>query len=143
MKNLLLIAIVLASGVMACTQPDEPAEETEASSVTAAPTEAAEEQVTELAPITIGPYEVSGDYEGPLADGHFNLHVTGPEFAAIRQWVGPEDASGVLVSKAEVMPDHIHAGVEMPDPIPAGARFWIEIETPEGERLKGSMPLEQ
>ncbi len=141
MKQLLLIAFVIVSGVVACTQPYEAAEETKGSLVPSEATNGEEEQVTELAPITIGPYKVSANYEGPLADGHFNLHVTGPEFAAIRQWVGPEDASGVLVSKAEVMPDHIHAGVEMPDPIPADARFWIEIETPDGERLRGSMPL--
>lgn len=101
------------------------------------------EEVTELPPLTIGNYEVHAQYEGPLKDGHFNFHVTGPEFAAIRQWVGPEDAAGVVVNRAEVLSDHIHAGVEMPDPIPADARLWIEFETPTGERLKGSVLLPQ
>jgi hypothetical protein len=29
----------------------------------------------------------------------------------------------------------------MPDPIPADARLWIEIETTDGERLLGSVSL--
>lgn len=136
------IWLTVASAVLFGCSGESPSVTDEPTSPATHPAEH-EEEVTELPPLQLGDYAVSAQYEGPLADGHFNFHVTGPEFAAIRQWVGPEDAVGVVVNRAEVLSDHIHAGVEMPDPIPADARLWIEIETPAGERLKGSVPLPQ
>jgi hypothetical protein len=97
--------------------------------------------MTNLQPTKIGPYEVQAMYEEKLSDGHFNVRVTGGEVAALREWVGPEDASGVMVVKTEIENDYHHGHVEMPDPIPADARLWIEIESPHGERHKGSVPL--
>lgn len=139
--RLTLAAIGLAGlTLIACS----PAPDSTPTQVVPAPDAAqpeTEEPVTELPPVKIGPYEVTANYEGLLAEGHFNFHVAGPDFVGIRQWVGPEDAVGVLVSRAEVLSDHIHAGVEMPNPIPPNPRLWIEIETPEGERLKGSIQL--
>ena len=81
-------------------------------------------------------------YEDKLEDGHFNLRITGGEVAAVREWVGPEDASGVMVVKTEIERDYHHGHVEMPSPIPADARLWIEIETPTGELVKGSTPVQ-
>lgn len=98
--------------------------------------------MTTLQPLKIGPYDVVPMYEEELSDGHFNLKITGGEVAAVREWVGPEDASGVAVVKTEIENDYHHGHVDMPDPIPADARLWIEIETPSGERLKGSTPLQ-
>ena len=95
----------------------------------------------DLPPVTIGPYTVEPMYEEKLEDGHFNLRITGGEVAAVREWVGPEDASGVMVVKTEIERDYWHGHVEMPNPIPADARLWIEIETPSGELLKGSTPV--
>jgi catechol 2,3-dioxygenase-like lactoylglutathione lyase family enzyme len=98
--------------------------------------------MTNLQPLKIGPYDVQPMYEEELADGHFNIKITGGDVAAVREWVGPEDASGVVVVRTEIENDYHHGHVEMPDPIPADARLWIEIETPDGERLKGSVPLQ-
>jgi len=100
-----------------------------------------EKKMTDLAPITIGPYTVQPMYEEELSDGHFNLKISGGEVAAVREWVGPEDASGVMVAKTEIERDYYHGHVEMPNAIPADARLWIEIETTDGQRLKGSTPL--
>jgi hypothetical protein len=130
-----MMASVLAGCSREATAPAVQEEKPAVAPATAAP------GVTELPTTQIGPYAVTANYEGPLTDGHFNLHVTGPEFAAIRQWVGPEDAAGVMVSRAEVLPDHIHAGVEMPTPLPADPRLWIEIEGANGTRVKGSIAL--
>lgn len=97
--------------------------------------------MTTLESLKLGPYTVEPMYEEELSDGHFNIRITGGEVAAVREWVGPEDASGVTVVKTEIENDYHHGHVEMPNPIPADARLWIEIETPTGERLKGSVPL--
>lgn len=97
--------------------------------------------MTHLPPIGIGNFTVQAMYEGDLADGHFNLTIEGGEIAAVREWVGPEDASGVVVVKTEIENDYHHGHVEMPSPLPADARLWVEIETPDGQRLKGSTPL--
>ncbi len=95
----------------------------------------------ELPSVTIGAYTVQPMYEEKLADGHFNLRITGGEVAAVREWVGPEDASGVMVVKTEIERDYWHGHVEMPNPVPADALLWIEIETPTGDLLKGSTTL--
>lgn len=95
----------------------------------------------DLPAVTIGPYTVQPMYEEKLEDGHFNLRISGGEVAAVREWVGPEDASGVMVVKTEIERDYWHGHVEMPNPIPADARLWIEIESPSGELLKGSTPV--
>lgn len=97
--------------------------------------------MTNLEPLKIGDYDVQPMYEEELKDGHFNIKITGGEVAAVREWVGPEDASGVVVVRTEIENDYHHGHVEMPTPIPDDARLWIEIETPDGERLKGSVPL--
>ncbi len=97
--------------------------------------------MTTLESLKLGPYLVEPMYEEELSDGHFNIRITGGEVAAVREWVGPEDASGVMVVKTEIENDYHHGHVEMPNPIPADARLWIEIETPAGERLKGSVSL--
>lgn len=98
---------------------------------------------TNLAAIKIGDYDVQPFYAGELTQGLINARVSGKEVGVVRVWVGPEDASGVMVVKAELEGDHYCGTMIMPDPIPADARLWIEVESPEGERLKGSVPLAQ
>lgn len=142
MKHLMIVAVGLALALTGCSGESP---ETETEGAAAAPAEAPEPDyeipMTNMGAVTIGPYHVQPMYEEELSDGHFNLRITGPEFAAVREWVGPEDASGVMVIKTVVENDYQHGHVEIPDPIPADAKLWIEIETPEGEKLKGSVPL--
>lgn len=97
--------------------------------------------MTNFAPLKIGNYDVQPMFEEVIENGHYNIKITGGEVAAVRIWVGPEDASGVMVVKTEIENDYNHGHVEVPKPIPADARLWIEIETPTGEKLKGSTPL--
>ncbi|MBI2421448.1 MAG: hypothetical protein HYV27_01375 [Candidatus Hydrogenedentes bacterium] len=133
--GLLTAAACLAGcGGQTATAPEAPA----AAEVAAAPQAI---PMTNLAAIKIGPYDVQPMYEEELKDGHLNTRIAGGEVAAVRVWVGPEDATGVMVVKTEIENDYHHGHVEMPNPIPAGAKLWIEIETPTGERLKGSTPL--
>lgn len=136
-----LLTIAFAAVLSACGEPESTptAPETTAESTTAPAV--TEIKMTELPIVTIGPYTVQPMYEDDLAGGHFNLTISGGDVAAVREWVGPEDASGVMVVKTEIERDYWHGHVEMPDPIPADARLWIEIETPTGELHKGSTAL--
>ena len=96
-----------------------------------------------FAALKIGPYDVQPMFEEEIKNGHFNIRVKGGDVKAVRMWVGPEDASGVMVVKTEPEFDYNHGHVEVPDPVPADAKLWIEIESPTGEMHKGSTPLQQ
>ena len=143
MKNVLMVWVATIALLTGCSGGSEvaenavPVESVETSSETVVDTI----PMTDLAPLTIGVYQVQPMYEEELKDGHFNLRITGGEVAAVREWVGPEDASGVVVVKTEIENDYHHGHIEMPDPIPADARLWIEIEAPDGSLHKGSVPL--
>lgn len=141
MKSLLLPYMFVFAGFLAgCDKaavppvPEPTAEMSDSSTGDSIP-------MTELPALKIGAFDVQPMYEEELEDGHFNIKITGGEVAAVREWVGPEDASGVVVVKTEIENDYHHGHVEMPEPLPADARLWIEIETPDGARLKGSTPL--
>ncbi len=143
MKNVLMVWVATIALFTGCgggsevAENSDPVESVEASSETVVDTI----PMTDLAPLTIGVYQVQPMYEEELKDGHFNLRITGGEVAAVPEWVGPEDASGVVVVKTEIENDYHHGHIEMPDPIPADARLWIEIEAPDGSLHKGSVPL--
>lgn len=145
MKKTLLSVAAIAMLVSGCGGESEPAASAPANAAPAMAGTAVtkyEIPMTTLEPLTLGPYTVEPMYEEELSDGHFNIRITGGEVAAVREWVGPEDASGVVIVKTEIENDYHHGHVEMPNPIPADARLWIEIETPAGERLKGSVALQ-
>jgi len=122
-------------------QASAPAAVNEAPAAAKAPVEAP--PMRNFASIKIGPYDVQPMFEEEIEDGHFNIKVSGAEYKSVRGWVGPEDASGVMVVKPEVENDYLHGHYEIPTPVPADAMLWIEIETPTGETLKGSTPLKQ
>jgi len=137
----ILIVTALLTGCGG-TQPTAPAK-----SASPAPATAAEAAPTEMpvkrnfAAQKIGPYDVQPMFEEEIEDGHFSIRVKGAEFKAMRIWVGPEDAKGVMVVKTELEFDYQHGHVEVPTPLPADAVLWIEIENAAGETFKGSTPL--
>lgn len=96
-----------------------------------------------FAPVTIGAYHVQPMFEEEIENGHYNMKITGGEFKAVRIWVGEEDPAKVMIVKTELENDYQHGHLEVPTPLPDGYRLWIEIETPDGETIKGSTPLEQ
>lgn len=63
--------------------------------------------------------------------------------AAVRFWIGAEDAKGAIKAKAEVEDGKWHTHVELPDPLPAGAKLWVEIEGKDGKRAAASFDLKQ
>lgn len=138
----LIVAFLTMLAIVGCGAAPEPTQQSAVEVESTAPTNESDAiPMTNLAPLKIGVYDVQPMYEEKLEDGHFNIRITGGEVVAVREWVGPEDASGVIVVKTEIERDYHHGHVEMPAPIPDDARLWIEIETPSGETLKGSTPL--
>ncbi len=78
----------------------------------------------------------------PGGEGAFDVVITGSEPKAVRFWVGTEDGQGSVKARAEEeTTDHWHTHVEVPDPLPAGSRFWVEVEPPTGEKFTASFDL--
>jgi len=61
----------------------------------------------------------------------------------VRGWIGTGDRTLSSVGKGEYAPSHgdynIHAVA--PDPLPGDAKWWLEIEKPDGTKAVGSIPL--
>lgn len=61
----------------------------------------------------------------------------------VRAWIGTNDRTLSAVGKGEYAPSHddydIHAVA--PDPLPEGAKWWLEIEKPDGTKSVGSVSL--
>ena len=84
---------------------------------------------------------VSSDIR-PSSEVHLDLEVeSGPIPATVRFWIGDEAGTGALKSKADAHDDHFHGQTESPSTMD-GASLWIEIESVNGNRTVGSMPLE-
>jgi len=65
--------------------------------------------------------------------------------AAVRFWIGTQDAKGSVKSKADIEnsaePNHWHTHAEVPSPMPEGSRLWVEIEATSGQKSTGSFDL--
>ena len=56
----------------------------------------------------------------------------------------PRTAKGSVKAKAEEeTPDNWHTHAEVPDPLPPGSKFWVEVEPPTGETFKVSFDLKR
>ena len=153
MKNLILAACVGAA-VLAAGCGDESTTSTggsasntpAGSSTAAAPTTAGGEH----ARIPIGETTQAGlklvaTMDAPVkpgGEGAFDVVITGGKPKAVRFWVGTEDAKGSVKAKAEEeTTDNWHTHAEVPDPLPASSKFWVEVEPPTGEAFKASFDL--
>ncbi len=65
--------------------------------------------------------------------------------AAVRFWIGTQDAKGSVKAKAAVEnaadPDRWHVHAEIPNPLPEGSMLWVEIEDDKGAISSGSFDL--
>ncbi|QOV90694.1 hypothetical protein [Humisphaera borealis] len=82
----------------------------------------------------------------PGGEGAFDLQITGYPAGgkpkAVRFWVGSESGEGSAKAKAEEeTPDNWHTHAEVPKPIPAGSKFWAEIEPATEDKFKVSFEL--
>lgn len=94
-----------------------------------------------------------GEMEVTCAQGHGHLeagkelHITvklphtDNGATIVRAWIGTEDRLASVVGKGVYAPSHddydIHATA--PDPLPEDAKWWIEIERPDGTTSVGSI----
>lgn len=102
----------------------------------------------ELGATKVGEFEISAAYSGTITPGKevdVDLALKGErgKVAAIRAWIGTEDAKGSMKAKAALEGEGYHAEVEVPEPMPAGAALWVEIETSQAQKLLGALALKQ
>ena len=105
--------------------------------------------------IALGTHDIGG-MQVEAAQGHGNVEP-GKEVhlviklpyndngeTTVRTWIGTEDRTLFSVGKGEYAPSHddydIHAVA--PDPLPDGAKWWVEIEKPDGSKVVGSLPFQ-
>ncbi|MDX1565455.1 MAG: hypothetical protein R3236_08625, partial [Phycisphaeraceae bacterium] len=76
---------------------------------------------------------------GAVKEGALSVKVDGAKAAdlIVRVWLGSEDRTGSVVAKAEYKADHqdFDAHVELPDPMPEGAQWWVEVQKGEEKFL--------
>lgn len=94
---------------------------------------------TELGSQTAAGMTITAIREGDVTPGGeatFDISVTGgtAKAAAVRLWVGAQDAKGSIKAKGEAEGDGWHAHVEVPKPLPAGSKLWVEVEAAGGEK---------
>jgi len=63
--------------------------------------------------------------------------------AAVRFWIGSQDAKGSIKAKAAVEDGHWHTHGEVPNPIPADSKLWVEIEGKDGKSTVVSFDLKR
>lgn len=65
--------------------------------------------------------------------------------AAVRFWVGTQDAAGSVKAKADIedpkSPTQWHTHAEIPNPLPAESRIWVEVEDATGTKAAGGFEL--
>ncbi len=104
---------------------------------------------TPIGTVTIDGMEVHGSQghgfvePGKLSHLVVSLPYNDGGATIVRAWIGTADRQQYLVGMGDYAPSHddfdIHA--EAPDPLPPDARWWIEIEKPDGVKAVGSLPI--
>ena len=153
-----LLIAALAAGTAACEKEQETPRAPSGGQTTApAPTHVDDHHagpVIDLGTATIGPFAAKATRDdGKIVAGEdapIDVTVTPPadgsvKVAAVRFWIGTEDAQNSVKARAEVEnpaePTRWHTHAEIPDPIPAGAKLWVEIEDDKRATSVGSFDL--
>jgi hypothetical protein len=110
--------------------------------------------VIQLGTAAIGPYQAiatrdQGAIE-PGKDAPIDVTITPSEaaaapIAAVRFWIGTEDARGSVKARADIEdpnePNRYHTHAEIPAPLPPGSKLWVEVEDTQGGHHIGSFDL--
>jgi hypothetical protein len=107
--------------------------------------------VIELGTATIGPFTVRASRDqGEIkagGDAPIDVWLTASDISkvtAVRFWIGTERGDDFVKAKADIEipsePNHWHTHAEVPSPLPAGSKLWVEIEI-EGQKQVGSFEL--
>lgn len=88
-------------------------------------------------------FTVKAEQEGSVAAGQEAVFLieTTPAAEAVRLWVGDEQATGSVRSKAEGGPTSFHAHTMVPAPLSDEAQLWVEVQNADGERYAVAFDL--
>lgn len=93
---------------------------------------------------TIGAWSVtvSGEVKAG-SEAHLDIKLSGSAAkpAAVRVWIGSQDGKGAMKQKADGDGAEFHAHADVPNPIPANAKLWIEIDDGKGGKAVGGFPI--
>ena len=158
MKRVFLIGTILASAAVlaGCKEetsttstpgPQAPTTPAVTQPGTKAPDSEAHPNRIELGSKSVAGLDLKAMQDGPVkagGEGAFDLVITGGKPKAVRFWVGTEDGKGSVKARAEEeTPGNWHTHVEVPDPLPAGSKFYAEVEPATGEKFTESFDLKQ
>lgn len=95
---------------------------------------------TQLGEQVAGAFSVKASRDGDVKAGSdvpIDAWVTSAtaKLAAVRFWIGSEDAKGSVKAKASLEKDNWHTHVDAPSPMPEGSKLWIEVENDKGEKV--------
>lgn len=102
-----------------------------------------------LGTVDIGGFKVAVSQMGdvkPGGEGDFHVKVTGGtgKVAALRAWVGAQDGKGSSKTTAKMEGEgSFDAEMDVPDPIPAGGKVWIELELEGGKKAQGGIDFKK
>lgn len=103
--------------------------------------------VTQLGEQSAGGFTVKASRDGTVtagSDAPIDATITGSaKVAAVRFWIGAQDAKGSVKAKAEADKDNWHAHVEVPKPLPEGSKLWVEVENDKGEKSVAGFDLKK
>jgi len=93
-----------------------------------------------------GGFEVSAAHAGALTPGsgaEFDITLKGEgKPKSVRFWIGVESGEGSVKGRPEAEKNGVYHGhAEVPDPMPAGSKFWVEIEPATGPSTKAAFEL--
>ena len=93
---------------------------------------------------TIGAWtvSVSGEIKAG-SEAHLDIKLSGSPAkpAAVRVWIGSQDGKGAMKHKADGDGKEYHAHADVPNPIPAGAQLWVEIDDGKGSKSVCGFPI--
>jgi hypothetical protein len=95
--------------------------------------------VVQLGEQQVAGFAVRASRDGAIAgatDAPIDVWITGGtgKVVAVRFWVGTQDAKGSVKAKAELEKDNWHTHAELPSPMPAESKLWVEFEIEGGAR---------
>lgn len=155
----LFVSLALTACERAPQERSQPTPPAAAPTPAAAPKPAATPPATTAMPkpghsgesIELGTVEVAGhsvrasrDKSAITAGGDSPVDVWidgGKDVTVVRLWIGMADAKGSLKVKADLEDGHWHTHVEVPDPLPAQSKLWVEFEAKDGQKQTASFDL--
>ena len=102
--------------------------------------------VVQLGEQQVAGFAVRASRDGTLAgatDSPIDVWITGgaSKVVSVRFWIGTQDAKGSVKAKAELEKDNWHTHAELPSPMPADSKLWVEFEVEGGGKQLAGFEL--